>query len=48
MLFYFEDRSCEQAAELLGMPVGTVKALLHRARRRLMELARVSAAGEDR
>ncbi len=39
-LFYLEDRSYETVAEQLGMPLGTVKNLLHRARKRLMELAR--------
>lgn len=39
-LFYLEDRSYEAVAEQLDMPLGTVKNLLHRARRRLMELAR--------
>jgi RNA polymerase sigma-70 factor (ECF subfamily) len=39
-LFYMEDRSYEAVAEQLGMPLGTVKNLLHRARKRLMELAR--------
>jgi RNA polymerase sigma-70 factor (ECF subfamily) len=39
-LFYLEDRSYEAVAERLGMPLGTVKNLLHRARKRLMELAR--------
>jgi RNA polymerase sigma-70 factor, ECF subfamily len=38
-LFYMEDRSCEQTAAALGLPVGTVKALLHRARRRMIDLA---------
>ena len=39
-LFYLEDRSYEAVAESLGMPLGTVKNLLHRARKRLVELAR--------
>jgi RNA polymerase sigma-70 factor (ECF subfamily) len=39
-LFYLEERSYEAVAEQLGMPLGTVKNLLHRARKRLMELAR--------
>lgn len=39
-LFYLEDRSYEAVAEQLGMPLGTVKNLLHRARKRLMELVR--------
>lgn len=42
-LFYMEDKSYEQTAASLGMPLGTVKALLHRARRRLIELAREAA-----
>ena len=39
-LFYLEDRSYDAVAEQLGMPLGTVKNLLHRARKRLMGLAR--------
>jgi RNA polymerase sigma-70 factor, ECF subfamily len=39
-LFYMEDKSYEQTAESLGLPLGTVKALLHRARKRLVELTR--------
>jgi RNA polymerase sigma-70 factor (ECF subfamily) len=39
VLFYLEDRSCEEVAELLSMPTGTVKALLHRGRKRLAALA---------
>lgn len=37
-LFYMEDRSYEQTAAGLGLPLGTVKAMLHRARKRLIEL----------
>jgi RNA polymerase sigma-70 factor, ECF subfamily len=37
-LFYMEDQSYEQTASALGLPLGTVKALLHRARKRLIEL----------
>ena len=37
-LFYLEDKSCEQTAHALGLPVGTVKAMLHRARRRMIDL----------
>jgi RNA polymerase sigma-70 factor (ECF subfamily) len=40
VLFYMEDKSYEQTAEILGLPLGTVKALLHRARKQLIELAR--------
>lgn len=39
-LFYLEDRSYEAVAEALGMPLGTVKNLLFRARKKLMALAR--------
>lgn len=42
-LFYMEDKSYEQTAEILGLPLGTVKALLHRARKRLIELTRETA-----
>jgi RNA polymerase sigma-70 factor (ECF subfamily) len=42
-LFYMEDKSYEQTATSLGMPLGTVKALLHRARKRLVELAKDAA-----
>jgi RNA polymerase sigma-70 factor (ECF subfamily) len=40
MLFYMEDKSYEQTAAALELPLGTVKALLHRARKRLIELTR--------
>jgi RNA polymerase sigma-70 factor (ECF subfamily) len=39
VLFYLEDRSCEEVGEILTMPTGTVKALLHRGRKRLAALA---------
>jgi RNA polymerase sigma-70 factor (ECF subfamily) len=42
-LFYMQDKSYEQTAEILGLPLGTVKALLHRARKRLIELTREAA-----
>lgn len=42
-LFYMEDKSYEQTASSLGLPLGTVKALLHRARKRLIELTRETA-----
>jgi RNA polymerase sigma-70 factor (ECF subfamily) len=35
MLFYMEDRSYEEVARLLDLPVGTVKTHLHRARQQL-------------
>lgn len=45
VLFYLEDRSCEEVGELLSMPTGTVKALLHRGRKKLAALAGESEAG---
>ena len=39
-LFYLEDRSYDAVAAAMDMPLGTVKNLLFRARKRLMELAR--------
>ena len=43
VLFYMEDKSYEQTAASLGLPLGTVKALLHRARKRLIELTKEAA-----
>ena len=40
VLFYLEERSCESVAQLLGMPEGTVKSLLFRARTQLAARAR--------
>lgn len=34
-LYYFEDRSVDYLAQLLGLPQGTVKTRLHRARKHL-------------
>lgn len=39
-LFYLEDRSYDAVAEAMDLPLGTVKNLLFRARKRLMEAAR--------
>jgi len=47
VLFYLEDRSCEEVGELLSMPTGTVKALLHRGRKRLAALAGVATEIES-
>ncbi len=44
VLFYMEDKSYEQTAASLDLPLGTVKALLHRARKRLIELTRETEA----
>jgi RNA polymerase sigma-70 factor, ECF subfamily len=47
VLFYLEDRSCEEVGELLAMPTGTVKALLHRGRKKLAALAAESEESES-
>ena len=39
MLFYMEEQSHEGVANMLAMPVGTVKTLLHRARTRMSAAA---------
>lgn len=39
-LFYLQDRSVEDVAQMLDLPEGTIKSHLHRARRALAELAR--------
>jgi len=36
VLYYFEDRSVTEAAGMLGLPEGTVKTHLHRARAALL------------
>jgi RNA polymerase sigma-70 factor (ECF subfamily) len=38
LLFYFEGYSQNEAAEILGVPVGTVASRLHHARRRLAKM----------
>jgi RNA polymerase sigma-70 factor (ECF subfamily) len=45
-LFYLEERSYEQVAEILDMPVNTVRSHLHRARRRLA--LSLGGGGDDR
>ena len=47
VLFYLEDRSCESVAQLLGMPEGTVKSLLFRARKQLAARAGTLDARPD-
>lgn len=46
-LFYLEERSYEQVAEMLDMPINTVRSHLHRARKRLAGLM-TPAAGVAR
>ena len=47
VLFYLEERSCESVAQLLGMPEGTVKSLLSRARKQLAARAGALQARPD-
>jgi len=47
VLFYLEDRSCAGVAQLLGMPEGTVKSLLFRARKQLAASAGALDARPD-
>jgi RNA polymerase sigma-70 factor (ECF subfamily) len=35
MLYHMEDKSYDEVARLLDMPMGTVKTYLHRARKQL-------------
>ena len=46
-LFYLEERSYEQVAAMLDMPINTVRSHLHRARKRLAQ-ANAAPAGESR
>ena len=46
-LFYLEERSYEQVAAMLDMPINTVRSHLHRARKRLASLT-APAAGAVR
>jgi RNA polymerase sigma-70 factor (ECF subfamily) len=47
VLFYFEERNVEEAARVLGVPEGTLKARLHRGRKLLRQRleGRVTARG---
>jgi RNA polymerase sigma-70 factor (ECF subfamily) len=43
-LFYLQDRSYEEVGALLGLPLGTVKTFLFRAKRELLKISRRKAA----
>ncbi len=47
VLKYFDDRSVEDIAQLLSVPVGTVKSRLHTARRMLGEALRQKGVDDD-
>ena len=48
MLFYMEDRSYAEVAELLGVPLGTVKTRIHRARKELVRMLKEAEDGVRR
>jgi RNA polymerase sigma-70 factor, ECF subfamily len=48
MLFYMEDRSYEEVARMLDVPLGTVKTNLHRARRQLAMMMKETNSGPQR
>jgi len=48
ILCALEEMSYEQAAQVLGVPVGTVRSRLHRAKARLADLLRVEMASTER
>ena len=47
VLHVWEALSYEEVADALGVPVGTVRSRIHRARRRLRELAGLSGGEHD-
>ncbi len=46
VLYHQEERSYEQIAEALGMPIGTIRTHLHRGRKKLRERLQVQAEQE--
>lgn len=48
MLFYMEERSYEEVARMLDLPVGTVKTHLHRARLQLVTIVKEADSGVRR
>ncbi len=46
-LFYMEERSYEEVARLLDLPMGTVKTYLHRARKELARAVHESKMGKE-
>lgn len=46
LLFYRQEQSCSEIAQVLQVPVATVKSHLHRARARLKEILEPSIAGD--
>jgi RNA polymerase sigma-70 factor (ECF subfamily) len=48
MLFYMEDRSYDEVARMLDLPLGTVKTHLHRARQQLATMIKEADSGVRR
>jgi RNA polymerase sigma-70 factor (ECF subfamily) len=48
MLFYMEDKSYEEVARMLDLPMGTVKTYLHRARKQLATMVKEADSGVRR
>jgi len=48
MLFYMQDRSYEETARMLDLPMGTVKTHLHRARQQLARMVKEADRGVRR
>ncbi|HEY0163587.1 MAG TPA: sigma-70 family RNA polymerase sigma factor [Edaphobacter sp.] len=46
VLYHQEERSYEQIAEALGMPIGTIRTHLHRGRKKLRERLQTQAERE--
>jgi RNA polymerase sigma-70 factor (ECF subfamily) len=47
VLFHEQEKSYGEIAEMMGVPLGTVKTWVHRARRDLMDQLRLRGAVED-
>ncbi len=47
LLFYKQEQSCQEIAQILELPVATVKSHLHRARARLKELLEPALADQN-
>jgi RNA polymerase sigma-70 factor (ECF subfamily) len=47
-LYYLEERSYQEVADMLGVPTGTVKTFLHRAKKELVELSSLGEVGRAR
>jgi len=48
MLFYMEDKSYEEVARMLDLPMGTVKTYLYRARKQLAKMVKEADSGVRR